>query len=191
MANPHLCYQYYLVSHKFLYWDHCSSFKFTLYSKHREDVYYLQEFKYSDTTCCWIKNNHLALNPSKCKYMFVTHNLSDHGDKQETWTLMMVCVKLFVELQCSNTYTAQCGVEVSKVTLSECSAKTLHNHLALSTEVIKLHTDCYIQIATYSLSLSLSLTLSLSICILVPQICLSPHCVMVSLHTSTKEQVEP
>ena len=54
-----------------------------------------------------------------------------------------VCVKLFIELQCSNAYTAQWVVEVSKVILSECSTKTLHNHLPLSTEVIKLHTDCY------------------------------------------------
>ena len=36
----------------------------------QEDVQYLQED--SDTTCHWVRNNHLALNPSKCKYMIVS-----------------------------------------------------------------------------------------------------------------------
>ena len=36
----------------------------------REDVQYLQED--SDTTCHWVRDNHLALNPSNSKYVIVT-----------------------------------------------------------------------------------------------------------------------
>jgi len=33
----------------------------------QEDVQYLQED--GDTSCHWFKDNHLAFNPSKCRYM--------------------------------------------------------------------------------------------------------------------------
>ena len=92
MVNPDLCYQYCPVSHKVLFWDHCySSFALMMLQAYVilqapilhicwwhaavqmhswEDVQYLQED--SDTTCHWVRDNHLALNSSKCKYMIVS-----------------------------------------------------------------------------------------------------------------------